>query len=380
MSKKRIVALIATLTLTVGLLAGCKPAAPTPAPSNNNQTNTKKMKVALSTDEGGLNDKSFNQAADTGVKKAATEFSLDYKAIESKTKEDYETNLDALIQDKADLVYGVGFQMETAMENIAKKYADKKFVLIDSTASEDPAAKEPVQLKNVASYLFKANEASFLMGVIAGKMTKTNKVGFIGGKDFALINNFEAGFAAGVKAVNPEAAKGLLSPDGKGFGTTVKYADSFGDTNKGKELAKALIGDGCDVIYHAAGGVGEGMFQAIKESTDAGKKVWGIGVDMDQAVTLPQYAPYILSSALKRVDTATYEAAKALVNNNFPAGKVISLGLKEDGVGIAPTSDKNTPKDVLDLVTKYQQAVKDGKLTVPGTRDEAKNFTAPEIK
>jgi basic membrane protein A len=383
MSKKKIIAVLATLTLVAGLFAGCKPTETAPAPSTTGSSKPvaeTKIKVGLSTDEGGLNDKSFNQAADSGVKKAQSEFKLDYKAIESKAKEDYETNLDALINDKADLVFGVGFQMETAMENIAKKYTDKKFALIDSGAFEDPAAKEPKQLKNVASYLFKANEASFLMGVIAGKMTKTNKVGFIGGKDFALINEFEAGFAAGVKAVNPKAAEGLISPDGKAFGATVKYADSFGDTNKGKELAKALIGSGCDVIYHAAGGVGEGMFQAVKEATDGGKKVWGIGVDMDQAATLPQYANYILSSALKRVDTATYEAAKSVVENKFQGGKIITLGLKEEGVGIAPSSNKNTPADVLELVNKYQQAVKDGKLTVPANRTDVKNFTAPEVK
>ena len=383
MSKKRIVALIATLTLAVGLFAGCKPVEEkkpeTTAPAGETKKEetkapTKKFKIGLSTDEGGLNDKSFNQAADSGVKKAVTEFGVEYKPIESKAKEDYETNLDALINDNSDLVFGIGFQMETAMENIAKKYKDKKFALIDSGAFEDPAAKEPVQLKNVASYLFKANEASFLMGVIAGKMTTTGKVGFIGGKDFALINEFEAGFAAGVKAVNPKAAEDLVNRK------NVKYADSFGDTNKGKVLANDLINSGVDVIYHAAGGVGEGMFQAIKEATDGGKKVWGIGVDMDQAATLPQYAKYILSSALKRVDTATYEATKSIVDNKFQGGKIITLGLKEAGVGIAPSSSANTPKDVLDLVAKYEQAAKDGKLVVPTKPADVKNFTAPEVK
>lgn len=373
MSKKRLVALFATVAVAATLFAGCSKTEAPKTDTNKPSTTKSSVKIGLSTDEGGLNDKSFNQAADTGIKKAQTEFGFDYKPIESKVKEDYENNLDALVGNGSNLVVGVGFQMETAIENIAKKYPDKNFALIDSGAFEDPTAKEPKQLKNVHSYLFKSEEGSFLMGVIAGKMTKTNKIGFIGGKDFALINSFEAGFAAGVKAVNPTAAADLMSRK------TVKYADSFGDSAKGKELAKALINDGCDVIYHAAGGVGEGMFQAIKEAKDGGKNVWGIGVDMDQAATLPQYANYILSSCIKRVDTATYEASKAIVNNTFKGGEIQSLGLKEDGVGIAPSSSKNVPKDVLDLVTKYQDAIKAGKITVPSKNEDVKNFTAPTV-
>lgn len=374
MSKKRLVALFATVAVAATLFAGC---AKTEAPKTDTNKpaagDKSKIKVGLSTDEGGINDKSFNQAADEGIKKAQGEFGFDYKPIESKVKEDYENNLDALVSNGSNIVFGVGFQMESAVENIAKKYKDKNFALIDSGAFEDPNAKEPKQLANVHSYLFKEEEGSFLMGVIAGKMTKTNKVGFIGGKDFELINRFEAGFAAGVKAVNPKAAEDLMSRK------TVKYADSFGDSAKGKELTKSLINDGCDVVYHAAGGVGEGMFQAIKEAKDGGKNVWGIGVDKDQAAILPTYAPYILSSMIKRVDTATYEACKAVVNGTFKGGEIQKLGIKEDAVGIAPTSDKNTPKDVLDLVAKYQAAIKAGKITVPAKPADVKNFTAPAI-
>lgn len=374
MNKKKIVASLAAVAMVATLFAGCG------TKTETKTTPKSDFKVALSTDEGGLNDKSFNQAANTGAEKAKKEFGFSYKAIESKTKEDYESNLNALITDKSNLVFGVGFQMETAMENVAKKNPTVNFCLIDSPAFVDPTAKSPVQISNVQSFVFKANEGSFLMGIIAGKMTKTNKVGFIGGKDFDLISNFEAGFAAGVKAVNPEAAKGLISPDGKAFGTTVKYADSFGDTTKGKVLAQSLITDGCDVIYHAAGGVGEGMFQAIQEAKTNGKTVWGIGVDMDQAVTLPKYANIILSSMMKRVDTATYTASKELVNKTFKGGSITSLGLKEEGVGIAESSKTNTPQAVLDLVGKYKAAVVAGTIIVPGNRAEVKTFAPAAIK
>ncbi len=217
------------------------------------------------------------------------------------------------------------------------------------------------------------------MGVIAGKMTKTNKVGFIGGKDSAPINKFEVGFIAGVKSVNPEAAKGLIGTKDKP-GSMVKYADSFGDTNKGYELGKSLYGAGCDVVYHAAGGVGIGLFKSAKELNKPDKKIWAIGVDRDQAVELKEYADIILSSMIKRVDVATFNATKEVVDGTFKGGKHIELGLKEDGVDIAPTSNKNTTKDVLDLVEKYKKAIKEDKIKVPATREELVKFTPTEIK
>ncbi|GAA0744591.1 BMP family ABC transporter substrate-binding protein [Clostridium oceanicum] len=365
MKKRKILAFLAAGIMTVSLLAGCG--------AKKEESSTKdsgeKVKIGLSTDEGGLNDKSFNQAADEGVKKAQKEFGVEYKPIESKQKEDYESNLEALVNDNCNLVFGVGFQMEQAMKNVAGKYSDKKFAIVDTE----------VKAPNVLSLKFKDHEGSFLMGVIAGKMTKTNKVGFIGGKDFAPINKFEAGYIAGVKSVNPEAAKALMGKDNKP-GAMVKYADSFGDTNKGYELAKSLYGSGCDVIYHAAGGVGIGMFKAAKELKDSGKAVWAIGVDKDQALTVPKYKDVILSSMLKRVDTATYDATKQIVDGKFEGGKTIELGVKEDGVAVAGTSKDNTPKEVLDLVEKYKNAIKEEKIKVPATRKELANFTPTEIK
>ncbi|MEG2256561.1 MAG: BMP family ABC transporter substrate-binding protein, partial [Cetobacterium sp.] len=191
----------------------------------------------------------------------------------------------------------IGFQLADAVANVAKNNPDANLAIIDSVVEAD----------NVLSVMFKEEEGSFLVGVIAGLTTKTNKVGFIGGKDSDAIQKFEAGFAAGVAAVNPEAAKGLISSDGIATGSTVKYADSFGDVNKGYELAKSLYNEGCDVIYHAAGGVGIGLFQATQELRKDGKEVWAIGVDMDQAVSLPEFADSILTSMVKRVDDSTYD-------------------------------------------------------------------------
>ncbi|WP_027308938.1 BMP family protein [Caloramator sp. ALD01] len=352
MKMKKALALVLSASLIAGVFTGCakKGGEQGTQPKSN-------VKIGMVTDQGGLGDKSFNDSAYEGLKRIEKDFGVKPDVLQSKQQENYEPNLTQLGQ-RDDLTFAIGFLMEGSLKNVAQKMPDKKFAIIDAV----------VDLPNVMSITFKEEEGSFLMGVIAGKMTKTNKVGFIGGIDMPLIQKFEAGFAAGVKAVNPQAAEGLMNR------TTVKYAGSFTDSNKGYELAKALYNDGCDVVYHASGAVGLGLFKAAKEM-----KKWAIGVDQDQAETAPDFKDVILSSMIKRVDVGTYTASKNLIEGNFKAGHMV-LGLKEDGVGYAPTTKNNTPADVIALVDKYAQAIKDGKITVPEKLEDVKNFTAPEVK
>lgn len=357
MNKKRLLSLVAAGIMAVSLFAGC--GGQKQGGAGTEGTNqTKKIKVGLATDEGGLNDKSFNQSADEGIKKAVAELkNVDYKPIESKKKDEYQPNLQALVDNGSDIVFGIGYQMSGDITNISKKYPDKKFAIVD----------EVVEQKNVLSLTFKEQEGSFLTGIIAGKMTKSNKIGFIGGKDSELINRFAAGYMAGAKTVNPNIQ------------FDIRYAADFANPTKGEELANSMYNGGCDIIYHAAGGTGIGLFKATKAMTKPDKKLWAIGVDQDQAVKVPEYADIILTSMVKRVDTATYDAVKSVSQGKFEGGKSKVYGLKEEGVGIAGTSNKNTPKDVLDLVEKYKKAIVDGKITVPATKDEATKFTAPSI-
>lgn len=351
MNKKRILAAITTIVVTASLFVGCGKTA-------TDKSETKKVKIGLATDEGGLNDKSFNQASDEGIKKAEKELkNIEYKPIESKKKDEYQANLQALVDSDAELIFGVGYQMEDDVKTISEKYPDKKFAIIDSV----------VDAKNVVSLNFKEQEGSFLMGVIAGKTTKSNKIGFIGGKDFEVINRFAAGYIAGAKTVN------------KDIKVIVKYANDFANPGIGEELAKTMYNEGCDVVYHAAGGTGIGLFKAAKEMTTADKKVWAIGVDKDQAAGLPEYADVILSSMIKRVDIATFDTVKDFVNGKFEGGVNEVLGLKEEGVDIAKSSEKNVQKDVLDLVEKYRKAIIDGKIVVPSTKEEAEKFTTEAL-
>lgn len=353
MNKRRIVSLFAAAIMTVSLFAGCGS-----QQQGGTGTTGTKIKVGFATDEGGLNDKSFNQSADQGFKKAVAELkNIDYKPIESKKKDEFQPNLQALVDNNSDIVFGVGFQMGDDVDAMAKKYPNKKFAIVDSVVNE----------KNVLSLTFKEQEGSFLTGVIAGKMTKTNKIGFVGGKDFEEINKFAAGYMAGAKAVNPNIQ------------FDIRYADDFANPTKGEELADSMYSGGCDVIYHAAGGTGLGVFKAAKTMTKPDKKLWAIGVDQDQAVAVPEYADVILTSMVKRVDIATFNTVKDLETGKFDGGQTKVYGLKEEGVGIAPSSNKNVPKDVLDLVDKYKQAIIDGKITVPTTKADALKFTTPTI-
>lgn len=382
MKKRRLIALLATVAVVASLFMGCgsNKAEVKDKPAQEQKQDEKKksdVKIGLSTDEGGLNDKSFNQAADTGIKKAQKEFGFDYKPIESTQKENFVPHLQTLALDSnSNLTFAIGYQMAEALEEVAKQATDKNFAIVDYAPD-----KPENMLKNIQYLCFNEHEGSFLVGVIAAKTSKTGTIGFIGGKEGPLIGKFEAGYIAGARAVNPNIK------------VDVRYADSFGDSNKGYELAKAQYGAGADVIYHAAGGVGLGLFKAAKEIKDGGKQVWAIGVDQDQVLTVtddkkkPMYPDVILTSMIKRVDSATYESVKEVVEGKFQGGKVRVFSLKEDGVGIAPTSrgeipedvkdtvKQNVPKDVIELTDKYAEAIKEGKIKVPEKPEEAKKFT-----
>lgn len=361
MKMKKYISTLMCVVISTSLFVGCGSKDTTKKDPKSNTD----ISIGLSTDEGGINDKSFNQSANEGVEKAKKEFGVQYTAIEAQKKEDYEPNLQALIDDGANLTFAIGYQLADAVVKVAKNNPDANFCIVDSVVEAD----------NVQSITFKEEEGSFLVGVIAGLMTKTNKIGFIGGKDQDTIVKFEAGFAAGVEAVNPEAAKGLISADGKAPGLAVKYADSFSDTNKGYELAKSLYESGCDVIYHAAGGVGIGMFQAAKQFKDQGKEVWAIGVDMDQAKSLPEYSNIILTSMIKQVGNATYDAVKSQVEGTFKSGVKV-LGIAEGGVGIADSTSVNTSQDIIGKVQDYEGRIKKGEIKVPVSRMDVMNFKA----
>ncbi|MPQ44158.1 BMP family lipoprotein [Clostridium tarantellae] len=346
---KKFISVLALIIVIVGLFNGCNLF----SISNKLKTVTK-YKFAMSIGDGILGDKAFNDSAKEGLEKAGKEFKSDVQVIDSLSSKEYKKDFEKLVKN-SDLTFATGFKMKETLESVAKNNTDKNFVLIDETS----------QLPNVKSILFKDEEGAFLMGVIAGKMTKSNKVGFIGGVENVLIGKFETGFSAGVKAVNEKAFKDLDNRK------NAKYITNFTDNDKSYDLAKFLYNNGVDVIFHAAGGAGLGVFKAAKENNK-----FAIGVDKDQALEYPEYEEVILSSMIKSVDIAVFTCIKDFINGNLSMGveNKLILGLKENGISVAISTNKKVPKEVIELVNKYSEAIKDGKLVIPTTPDQVKNF------
>ncbi|SFF31789.1 basic membrane protein A [Paenibacillus catalpae] len=315
------------------------------ASPGNSEAPASKLKIGMATDVGGVNDKSFNQSAWEALKKVTADTGAETKYLESKSDADMEPNLRAFVSEKYDLTWGIGFLFSDAMTKVAKENPDSKFGLIDATPTE--------ALPNVESVAFAENEGSYLVGVVAGLMTKTNKIGFVGGMKIPVIKKFEAGFKAGIEAVNPEAAKGLK----------INYVGDFSKPDLGKQAAATMYDAGVDIIFHASGASGNGVFNEAKSRKDAGKDVWVIGVDKDQSLEFGD--EITLTSMMKGVEAAVYKVSKDLIDGNWKGGQVVTLGLKDNGVGLPETSTKNVPADVLAKVEEYKQKIISGEITVP---------------
>jgi basic membrane protein A len=307
------------------------------------------FKAAIVTDTAGLGDQSFNDSANAGLERAKADMGIDGQVYETSQPSDYEPSLAQAPSQGADVTFAIGFLMTDALQNVVDQNPNAKYAIVDSVVEAD----------NVASLNFREEEGSFLVGALAGLMTESDKIGFLGGLEVPLIKRFEAGFRAGVETVNPDAQ------------VLVTYAGDFGDPGKGKEIALSQYAQGADVIYHASGGTGLGLFQAAQE---LGPGHWAIGVDSDQYELAPENT---LTSMMKRVDVAVYETIKATMEGNFQAGNQI-FGLKEDGVGLAPTTSNNTPQEVIDQVNELRQMIIDGQIEVPATEEELENFSPPQ--
>jgi basic membrane protein A and related proteins len=316
--------------------------------------------LAMVTDMGGVDDKSFNQSAWEGIQEFGKKNNLKkgkggYDYLQSKSDADYTTNLQRLAREDFDLVLGIGFLLAKPVKEIAQQRKDTNFAIVDSVVESD----------NVASITFKEHEGSFLVGAIAGLATTSNKIGFIGGVDSDLIHKFEAGFIAGVKSVKPDAD------------VMVEYAATFTDAGKGRSIANKLYNSGVDVIYHASGGTGEGLFAEAVElkKKDPNRKIWAIGVDKDQSDLgkVDENTNITLTSMIKRVDVAVMDLAQRSMDGDFPGGKILEYGIEENAIGIAPSRDNLTP-DMQKAVEEWTAKIKNGDVTVPKTRDELKNF------
>ena len=289
------------------------------------------FKPALIFDLGGKFDKSFNEAAYNGAEMFKKETGVEYLEFEVTNESQREQSLRKLAQRGATVIVATGFAQAPALKTVAAEFPDVKFTLIDDV----------VDLPNVQSIVFKEHEGSFLVGVAAAMASKTGKVGFVGGMDIPLIRKFACGYVQGVKYANPDAEVFENMT-----GTT---GDAWNDPTKGGELARSQFDRGADVVYAAAGGTGLGVYQAAK---DSGKLA--IGVDSNQNYLHPGT---MLTSMLKRVDLAVYNAFKTAQDGTWKPGLQV-WGLAEDGVGWA-LDEHNQSLITDEMKAKIEQAKKD---------------------
>jgi basic membrane protein A and related proteins len=346
---------VAVAALLVAVVAGCSggQSASTGGSTSTAPAKTE-VKAAMVTDIGGLGDKSFNDLSNAGLQKAASELGVKTQVVESKSAADYESNLTNLTNAGFNPIFAVGFLMQDTISKISTQYPDVTFGGIDESFNPP--------IKNVVGLNFKEQEGAYLAGYLAGKLTTMSNVdprinskpiiGFVGGINIPPVARYQAGYIAGAKAANPAVEVKSI------------YTGSFTDQQKGFEAGKALIDQGADIIFAAAGQTGLGTAKACQDN-----KALFIGVDADQFLTIPNIGDTILTSAIKKVDTAVFLTVKDAVDGKLQGGRDILFGLKEDGVGLSPYHDwdSKTPADVKAGVDKAKADIIAGTVVVPTT-------------
>ena len=310
------------------------------------------------TDTGGVDDRSFNESAWQGLQEFEADHDVEVSYIQSSDASEYSPNLNRLARENTSISFAIGFLMEDDIRTVAQRYENLNFAIVDTVVMDE----DDNMIPNIANITFAEHEGSFLVGVVAGLQTETNQVGFIGGVESPLIKKFENGFKAGVKAVNPDAE------------INVQYAQDFNDASRGQQIADTMYGNGADIVYHAAGGTGNGVFTEAIDRARNGENVWVIGVDQDQSEQ-GEWADgnVTLTSMVKRVNQAVYQVAEMTLNGEFPGGEVLEFGLDDQGVGIAETTD-NVTEESLDAIEDYKQQILDGELEVPQTDEEYEQY------
>jgi basic membrane protein A and related proteins len=315
-----------------------------------------KIKVAFVTSESGMGDRSFNDMMDQGMKRAVKELDIDYVIIQPRSISEFQPSLARAAAQAFDIIVGSSFDMIKPMQAVAAAFPNQKFGLVD--VGPDPVA------PNVVSSVTKDWEGSFLVGVVAAKVSKTGTIGFVGGKDIPIIHRFFVGYYYGSKMAKPEV-KVLES-----------YSGTFTDPAAGKEYTLALVNQGSDINFAVAGATSAGVIDAAKTSN-----TFAIGVDSDQNYMAPGH---VLTSMVKRVDTQAFDMIKSVVDGSFKGGTVHYYGLKEGGVDAAMDEYNKglIPDDVLRQVDTLRQKVISGEIVVPNYFDlkpGAKEMGTPPI-
>ncbi|MRG94108.1 BMP family lipoprotein [Polyangium spumosum] len=338
-SKLTVVTLVVTLAAAASTLLPARAEEPRPEGPHTN------VRVGLVFDVGGRGDKSFNDAAYEGLSRASRELGVTTEVLEPSGAEDREAAMRLFAARGFDLVIGVGFIFSTDVNVVARDFPSTRFACIDYAPPMEGSIPP-----NVVGLRFREEEGSFLVGAVAGLVSKTGRVGFVGGMDIPLIRKFEAGYRAGVEEVCPRCEVQV------GFAGTTP--DAFRDPVKGKALAISQIAAGADVVYHAAGTTGQGVFEAAR---DMGVKA--IGVDADQHDEMPGT---VLTSMIKRGDVAVFDAIEDVAEGRFQGG-LRTFGLAEDAVGYVDEGPHaaGIPEETKKKVEALAERVIRGEIKVP---------------
>jgi basic membrane protein A and related proteins len=346
---------VAALAISAAACGGGNPADTSPSGGGGGGDGGSDLQVGIAFDVGGRGDQSFNDAAYRGLQSA-----IDEGLVEEGNTEQLEANQSGsnrddnvvnLAEQGSDLVIPVGFAFSEGIQKIAPDFPDTDFAIVDGFACLDKPC------KNVSNLTFKEHEGSFLVGAAAALKSEAGTIGFLGGQQgTGLIEKFEAGYAAGAQAVNPDIE--ILV---EYIGDTTQ---AFVDPTKGEALSNKMYDGGADIIYHAAGLSGAGLFKAA-----VSQQKLAIGVDSDQSLTAsPEQQKLILTSMLKRVDTAVHDAIQQAGDGEFKPGTQV-FGLAEQGVGYAVNqyndNDKLLSKDIQAKLEDYKKQIVSGEIKVP---------------
>ena len=351
--KKKVIALVLSALMVTGLV-GCG--------SDNNSSTTKEgaIKVGMVTDTGTIDDKSFNQGTWEGIKEAEKEFGLETTFMQpnGESESSYLTEIQNLYDSGYKFIVTPGYKFETAIYKAQSQYEDAKFVLIDGEPND--GKDNYLVADNTVAVYFAEEQSGFIAGVAAAVELKTGDFGFIGGMEIPSVKKFNYGFQQGVAYAN------------ENYGTTVSlknenivYSGSFSDTALGQQLAAQMYDRGVKAIFAAAGGVGNGVITEAKSRVVNGEEVWVIGVDSDQYADgiYEGNKSVVLTSAIKKIDEATYQMIEKQLNDEFPGGETLRFDAANGGVGI-PAENPNLSEDTVTKVNEVLEAIKSGDIVV----------------
>ena len=351
--KKKFLALALSALMVTGLV-GCG--------SNSNSGNSSEatLKVGMVTDSGTIDDKSFNQGTWEGIKKAEKELGIEknYMQPTGETEANYLTEIQNLYDSGYKFIVTPGYKFETAIYKAQEQYKDAKFVIIDGAPHSGDD--NYVVAENTISIYFAEEQGGFAAGVSAAVELKTGELGFIGGLEIPAVQRFEYGFQQGVAYAN------------ENYGTTVSlkdenivYSGSFSDTAIGQQLAAQMYDRGVKAIFAAAGGVGTGVITEAKTRVVNGEEVWVIGVDSDQYADgiYEGNKSVILTSAIKKIDEATYQMIENQLNDKFQGGEILRFNASNDGIGI-PAENPNLSEETVSKVSEVLEGIKNGDIVV----------------